>query len=327
MQERKIRMEFVVCLAIVSLSFIINPVTHAAQLETEFSAEGLSSLKVDGVEVLADGAFKVARVVMADGFRDRNAEPLGPYPAPAYAGEKRTFTDADVETEGAPFFDPNGTYARRVFNWGTVTVAYEAKPDRLDFNVTVENNSDSVIELVSLQLLEIKLPSEAQVERPSASIMGWCLSDCNVGGPDLRRGVYDGGQVVWLSCQPNRPMRQRLESAGENKLILTAAAGSEKGGTGVYNDVWDSRPIKPGGSDTYKLSLRFAAGDASPYTVAEDVFRAFGEAFPQILRWPDRRPICPAHIGDARRKISGGYRRRLFRSGAQSYARGRRTND
>jgi hypothetical protein len=35
--------------------------------------------------------------------------------------------------------------------------------------------------------------------------------------------------------------------------------------------------------------------------VAHDVYRAFGEAFPPTLRWPDRRPMGMLHIGDTRR--------------------------
>jgi len=269
-----------------------------------FDGQGLSSLRVEGVEFLADGAPAVTRVVTSDRFRDRPAEPLGPHPAPASAGDNREFADADLTPTGRPVFDPKEKRLLLRFGWGRVTVAYRPGADRLDFDVVVHNDSKRVIERVDLRLLTLAVTNAVKVERPSPTVPGrWReISECNLGGPDLRRALHGERQILWLSLQPNRPMRQRLEPGKDGKqLRLTASAGHEKGGAAVYEGVWEWRPIRPGQSDRYALSLRFAPKTTDPFAVAEDVYRAFGKAFPATLDWPDRRPMGALHIGDTRR--------------------------
>jgi len=286
---------FIVPLAL--LLTVAGPAVRADELQADFDARGLSALRARGVDLLADGAPKVTRVVLADRYRDRNSE----RPARMYAADDRTFTDADL-TETGRAFDPKSRTLVLSFEWGNAAIAYQPGPDKLDVTVKVQNRSKQVIELVSLQVMELVLPKEAKPELVNATVRGnHMLSNCNVGGPDLRRAVFPDGQLLWLSTQPNRVMRQRLESGGEDKLILSAIAGDDKGGSEIYEGIWDCRPIKPGKSDTYELSLRFAAADADPYAVAEDVFRAFGKACPQKFTWADRRPIGELQIGDARR--------------------------
>jgi hypothetical protein len=51
------------------------------------------------------------------------------------------------------------------------------------------------------------------------------------------------------------------------------------------------RPVAPGGSDTYRLSIRFGTATASSRDLAGDVQQRFREALPPTLKWADRRPI------------------------------------
>ena len=258
-------------------------------------------------------------VCYRDPGKDRPAQPfgrwhvVGPFPAPASAGDDRAFADADLTPTAPPAFDPKAKRLLLRFGWGSVTVAYRPGAERLDLDVTVRNDSKRVIERVDLRLLTLAMAEPVKVERPSPTVPGrWReISECNLGGPDLRRALHGERQILWLSLQPNRPMRQRLEPAKDGKqLRLTASAGHEKGGAAVYEGVWEWRPIRPGESDRYALSLRFAPKTTDPFAVAEDVYRAFGKAFPATLDWPDRRPMGALHIGDARRAAIGGARRR-----------------
>jgi len=64
--------------------------------------------------------------------------------------------------------------------------------------------------------------------------------------------------------------------------------------------LWNTRPVKPGCSDQYELTLRLAPVESCPYELAGDVLRAFAEDFPQVLHWHDRRPIGQMWVGNDR---------------------------
>ncbi len=57
------------------------------------------------------------------------------------------------------------------------------------------------------------------------------------------------------------------------------------------------RPIAPHASDSYNLSLRFAPAGTPVETVAADVYANFARAYPQTVKWDDRRPIGMLFIG------------------------------
>ena len=81
---------------------------HGEAVRFAFGEEGLAEVVVGGRNLLGDATVKVTRVVTTPAFRDRHAEPLGPYPSPTYAGESRTFSDASVEVLYHRTFDQEG---------------------------------------------------------------------------------------------------------------------------------------------------------------------------------------------------------------------------
>lgn len=291
----------ILCLITLLLSGIPGLRAEPVSLRPEFDAAGLNALTLDGVDLLSNGTVSVTRVVTADRAGNRTNARFEPTNADLRErADDRTFTDASVEIRNRAF-DADRRTLTLSYDWGRITVKYIPAPNALDFEVNVHNDSDSVIEFIKLQLAELTFSQDVKAEHVSATVSGSGISGCNLGGPELRRVVSDGGQVLWLSLQPNRPMRQRFEAAGERKLALTAAAGGETGGREVYDGVWDSRPIAPGAHDTYHLSLRVGTADVNPYLLAADVFREFGKAAPSTFKWSDRRPIGALHIADARR--------------------------
>jgi hypothetical protein len=51
------------------------------------------------------------------------------------------------------------------------------------------------------------------------------------------------------------------------------------------------RPIPPGGSDEYRISMRFGSVGSTAPQLAKDVFERFAAENPAIFGWTDRRPI------------------------------------
>ncbi len=260
-----------------------------------FDADGLTSLRVAGVERLAAAAPLVRRVVATDRARDRHAESQK---GAMYAADEREFSALEIG-EPQRRFDAKTRTIELTHAWGTVAIRYTPAPDRLDITVDIANRSDRFIELVDLALLELALGVEAKTDMPS-SLAGWAMSGCNLGAPDLARVRHPGGQILWLSRQPARPLRQKLAVQAGGRTTVSVVAGDAKGGTEIYDGQWDTRTLPPGGTDRYELSLRFGPADASPFVLAEDLLQAFGKAVPATLDWPDRRPIAAVHVADGR---------------------------
>jgi len=237
---------------------------------------------------------KVKRVVMSDKYRDRQTES----DAERYAGEFRTFTEGSIDVVEATV---SADESRRsmVFQWGRVDLRYEARAGCIDLHIEVANDSEMVIEYIEMTLFEVEFPGETKIGYVT-TLPHWAGSKCNIGGPDILRALSEDRQVLWLSKQPNKPVRQQFLNIGGNKFALIMKSGDPKGGTEVYDGCWDSRPIKPGETDTFELTLRYASHQDDPFKLAEDVLGAFGEEIPPTLNWLDRRPVAAVHVADGR---------------------------
>lgn len=90
-----------------------------------------------------------------------------------------------------------------------------------------------------------------------------------------------------------RQMEEERAEKGENWWLTLSVGGDRQ----LYHDRYASRPIAPGGSDSYTVWLRF--GNASdPVAPAKEALQAYGKAHPMLFKWEDRRPIIPTMIGD-----------------------------
>lgn len=90
-----------------------------------------------------------------------------------------------------------------------------------------------------------------------------------------------------------RQQEEERAAKGESWWLKLSVGGDRL----LYHDRYTSRPIPPGGSDTYSVWLRF--GDAAdPLAPAKEALEAYGKAHPMKFSWPDRRPIVPLMVGD-----------------------------
>ena len=265
----------------------------AADASVTFDVGGISGLSYGETSLLAAGGVEVGRVVMADRHRDRTQETRQEW----YAGDDRTFTDADVEVRNRTF-DRDANRLLLEMAWGVIHVHYQPRESGLDMRVEIENATEQTIEYVQLKLLELKFATDVAIGRAS-TIPGYGYNPANLEVPSIVRARGGEMQALWLSRQPNRHLVQSLTQNGTpNAVTVAMAAGHPEGGVEIYDGVWNARPIPPGEKDVYELSLRFAPVDKSPYDVAADVLRAFGDAYPMTLDWPDRRPIPMIHVAD-----------------------------
>ncbi|MCE9587575.1 MAG: hypothetical protein K8R57_04600 [Verrucomicrobia bacterium] len=90
-----------------------------------------------------------------------------------------------------------------------------------------------------------------------------------------------------------RQLEEERAEKGETWWLTLSVGGDRL----LYHDRYASRPIAPGGSDTYTVWLRF--GNASdPLAPAKEALQGYAKAHPMLFKWDDRRPIVATMIGD-----------------------------
>lgn len=289
--------------------FMANGGVDAGEvLDASFDDDGLAELQFEGQSWAIMGKPTVRRIRVKDEYRDKRAEARdalrlkGPEEAAYIDG--RSFEDGDSE-ERSRKFDPEKRRLTQTYAWGRLQVDYTIEDNRLGMAITVNNESNRVIESISISGLGIELGEEVEYDGDARR---------NISQPTVLKAANDEVQLLLTNEQAEEPLRLQWKKR-DGKLVVSLRAGHPKGGAEVYDGIWNVRPIDRGESDTYKLSLRFADADADSIKVARDVYDRFREAFPPNMQWYDRRPIGTLYFGgyhdataeNPRRYIVGGF--------------------
>jgi hypothetical protein len=235
-----------------------------------FGPEGLSSIRWHGDEYLQSG-------VLGATWNDRV--------------ELRT-ADGGVEageiTHGVLTVDAAAEAVVRRYPWGTLRCAYAASGDRLDLDLAITNSGARTISALQLQLLELALPSA-----PSEYDGNTPMLATNLGAPSLLTLSHAHGVLALVNEDIERGLSFGCPWANDRPASRHFPLWADSGRRATLPSSHPTivRPISPGGSDRYRVSLRFAAAGATAATLAGDLLQRFAAAHPPLLAWPDRRPI------------------------------------
>lgn len=241
---------------------------------------GLRSLQYNGTELLwavpsngraIDGSeFFVSHVIMSKlGSADVSLDQGGP---------------SKVTT------DPTRGLVMRTFDWGSVRGVFAAQGSRLNLTITVTNTTrDQAVKAVYLQPLWLKFPTKPHEYDGGAPILA-----ANLGQPSVVSMDYGTGTLALCNEDVTRPLLigfpYALDNLGNTTFPLQVSSGPTDW-LHPYIDPYLQRPIAPGHSDTYTLSLRFGPAGTKAADLAADLYRTFAAKYPPTLRWADRRPI------------------------------------
>ncbi len=265
------------------LSALAPPAVRATpDVTVGFGAGGLSSLRYGGQELLwinpdagangafTGGAFWVSRVTLrgADG-KDVTLDGGGP---------SKVVTDA-----------ANGTITR-TFAWGRVWGRFAPSGSRLNLTLTVtDTDPDKTVQSIVLQPLWLKFP-----QKPAEYAQEYPLITASRDEPGVVSASYGAGTVALCNEDFTRSLLVgfpfALDRPADTEFPLRVSSGPENGPRDLLAP-YLVRPIAPGHSDTYTLSLRFGPAGTTPASLTSDLDRRYAAAFPKTLRWPDRRPL------------------------------------
>jgi hypothetical protein len=176
---------------------------------------------------------------------------------------------------------------RYAFPWGSIRLQYKQAGDTLNLIVTTTNNANSGITFdgASIYPLVLHLPRvPVGFGEPDDSHYIGDLEQ-----PAIAVADFGAGEVLSVAPDPDKPVYVGFQALGKDFAYAPIVSSTAP-------DNYDSpehpgRELKPGASDTFLVSLRFAPHKTSPEQLAPDAYKAFATRYPETLHWTDRRII------------------------------------
>ncbi|MEO6739980.1 MAG: hypothetical protein ABIP20_06995 [Chthoniobacteraceae bacterium] len=236
-----------------------------AQLQTTFTADGLTSLHYGGAELLADGSAG-ASVILKNSAGTRYE--VGP-----------------VQSA----FDPALKRRTITYPWGSVVVNYAPASTRLNTQVTVTNNSADPIVECGVTLMSVHFPN---VPPGGAWAAGYEVVGLNT--DDITALAADYGTGLMLLCNdlPGPPLKFGFASPNgvqQRNVRMTTAV----------TDCPDDPQIAPHAAAQYRFSMRFAASGTDPESLIGDLHAALRALTPPSPAWADGRAIGTVFLASA----------------------------
>lgn len=264
-------------------TLLLRPAFAAAPVVTiGFGEFGLASLRYDHQEFL---------------WRNPNAGRGGAYDGGTFWVSRVTLRDKTgkdtVLEEGGPSqvaIDAATRTVTRTFAWGRVRGRFTPSGNRLNLTLTVTNvSSDATISSIVLQPLWLKFPQTPTEYAHEYPLLTACRDE-----PGVVEASYRTGTLALCSEDSSQPLLIGFPFALDRPTDTVFPLQVSSGPTDWRHDLlapYLVRPIGPGRSDTYRLSLRFGVAGTAAASLTADLDRKFAAAHPPTLHWEDRRPL------------------------------------
>jgi len=266
-------------LALVSLFIKLNATTKT-NLEIVYGKQGIERLTYAGV-VLTDLSKDPSDVFHI--WHMKSADLKGqPMSAGEYGwGESNQGRAWDLTTH---------TWTYR-FAWGTIRVGFVQSGNTLDMNVTETNNSDSNIVFHGATIYPFVL-------RFPGPVKNFGQLAFNTSAPSVTVADFGTGVVAAVVTDPSRPLYSGFEpAAAANSYfpIISSTAMDSLAAFLPHND----RPIRPGETDRFTVSLRFAPAGTTGATIAPDAYRNWSASKTSDMHWRDRRILGTVYLASS----------------------------
>ncbi len=243
----------------------------ASSLEMATSPSGLSSLTYRGVNLVGNGDLSMQSV--------------------EFGTQAASLTEGST-TPTLTTADQTARKVVRIYPWGTVSCKYTGEGDKLVATVEVSNRSPQPLRQFTLQLLDARFP-----QAPKDWVHDYVYVGSNLGDPTVVTADYGSGEMAVCNDDvTGKPLLVGFPgraSLTDRPVVISTTPGWFMT---PYLDKRVVRPIAPGASDIYHISVRFAPSGTAPEVIAADLIHKLAEAYPPVLNWPDRRPIGTIHL-------------------------------
>ncbi len=116
--------------------------------------------------------------------------------------------------------------------------------------------------------------------------------------PGVTAADYGTGEIVAVAPDATKPLYSGYWPTGTPNTYTAMIASTTPDGLANFQPHFD-RPVQPGQTDTFTVSLRFAPTGTAGYAVGADAYRSFANTFPSQLQWTDRRPFGTVYLASS----------------------------
>ncbi len=259
---------------------------HAQTLQVTYGAKGVQTLSFNGVTL----------------------EDVGANPGDAFHiwHMKATDLQGNVRTDGQSGWGEinNGeswnaaanteTYS---FNWGSIKTQFVQQGNNLNMVVTETNNAGSglIFDGAEIYPLALHFPQDPK------NFSGYSQYAITTTAPGISVADFGSGVVTSVIPDESQPLYGGWKNAGTatySPLMVSTAPD----GLATFLPRND-RPVQPGTSFTYTVSLRFTA-EGTPANVS-DAYASFAATYPSQMTWTDHRIIGTAFLASSAANTNG----------------------
>jgi hypothetical protein len=254
----------------------------ASGLQVTYSSNGVQRLLYNGV-VLED---------------------LGQYPADAFHIWHMKVTDLKgnltnynwgESNNGRSYNTATNTW-KYLFPWGSVSVQFVQSGNTLNMNVTAVNlpGSGIIFDGANIYPMVLHFPQlPAGFGNAAYEQLAF-----NTTGPSVTVADFGPGEVVDAFANAAKPLYTGYQPAGPANAYYPIISGTAIDNMASFYPLND-RPVLPGQTDAFTVSLRFAPSGTSTATLAADVYQNWAASWPPQLKWTDRRIIGTAYLASS----------------------------
>ena len=171
------------------------------------------------------------------------------------------------------------------FTWGSISLLYRQDGNALNMRVTTVNHANSgvVLDGSTIYPLMLHLPRiPVGFGQPGDS---YYVSDLEQ--PAVAIADFGSGEVVSVAPDPAKAVYIGFQALGKGFAYTPIISSTAPDNFNAPEH--QGRMIKPGDTDTFTVSLRFAPVHTVPEQLASDAYKAFATRYPATLHWTDRR--------------------------------------
>ncbi len=272
--------------ALVLLIASLYVATSHAQLAISYGATGLQRLAYAGVTLEDTKSYS------ADSFHIWHMKVTD-----LQGNVLKRPTDAWGENSTSKVWDSNAHAWTYQFPWGTIRTQFVQSGDTLNIVVTETNraNSGAILAGAVIYPLALHFPALptgfANATYPQLTF--------NTTGPSVLPADFGAGEVVSVVPNAAKPLYSGFWPAGGATPVYSALiASTTPDGLATFLPHND-RPVLPGQTDTFTMSLRFAPSGTPISKLATDAYVDWSTTWPAQLKWSDRRVIGTSYLASS----------------------------
>lgn len=204
-----------------------------------------------------------------------------------------------------------------IYPWGSITLQFVQTGDTLNMNVTTVNKPGSgiIFDGATIYPFVLHFP-----QLPSGFVdSSYEQFAFNTTAPSVTLADWGSGEVAAVNPGAWKPVYSGFQPAGQANAYFPIISGTAIDGMATFFPRND-RPVAPGQTDAFTISLRFAPSGTPEAALAQDAYATWARVWPPKLQWNDRRIIGTVYLASSPNgnpNLPGGYPnnpRRYFNS-------------